>query len=127
MHFSKRAVAAGELLLVFPAALFMTAAIARSLQPIEYEPARTAQRIFDWYGARPHISLWVLLIALPLAVVVSGCVSLVHSWSEESQLREAARQTIAAVRAHLATLLVAVATLTAGGILAFIVLHLLTG
>jgi len=117
--------AAAELLLVFPAALFMTAAIVRSLQPIEYEPARTAQRIFDWFGARPHMSLWVLLIALPLAVVIGGCVSLVRSWSYDSQLREAARQTVAAVRAHLATLLVAVATLTAGGILAFLVLHLL--
>jgi len=117
--------AAAELLLVFPAALFMTAAIVRSLQPIEYEPARTAQRIFVWFGARPHMSLWLLLIALPLAVVISGCVSLVRSWSNDSQLREAARQTVAAVRAHLATLLVAVATLTAGGILAFLVLHLL--
>lgn len=125
MNRSKRVVAAAELLLIFPAALFMTAAIVRSLQPIEYEPARTAQRIFDWYGARPHVSLWVLLIALPLAVVISGCVSLVRSWSSESQLREAVRQTIAAVRANLATLLMAAATLTAGAILAFIALHLL--
>lgn len=117
--------AAAELLLVLPAAFFMTAAIVRSLQPIEYEPVRTAQRIFDWYGARPHVSLWVVLIALPLAVVISGCVSLLHSWSHESQLREAARQMLVAVRAHLATLLVAVATVAAGGILAFIAVHLL--
>ena len=62
-----RSVAALELLLVFPAVLFMTALFARNVQPPQYEPAHTAQQIVDWYAARPHIGLWVLLIALPLA------------------------------------------------------------
>jgi hypothetical protein len=126
MNLFKRAIAATEMLLIFPAALFMTALFVRNLQPQQYEPARTAQRIVTWYAARPRLGLWVLLIALPLAVLVSGCGTLLRRWSDEVELRQAARQTLAAIRAHLATLLVAGATLTAGGILAIVALHMLT-
>lgn len=122
----KRTIAATELLLVFPAALFMTALFVRNLQPLQYEPAHTAQRIVAWYSLRPHLGLWVLLIALPLAVLVMGCATLLRSWSTEAQLREATRQTLVAIRAHLSTLLVAGATLTAGGVLAIVALHVLT-
>lgn len=122
----KRAIATTELLLVFPAALFMTAVFVRSLQPLEYEPAHTAQRIVDWYAVRPRIGLWVLLIALPLAVLVTGCGTLLRAWNREMELRQAARQTLGAIRAHLATLVVAAATLTAGGILSIVALHMLT-
>jgi hypothetical protein len=122
----KRAIAATDLLLIFPAALFMTALFVRNLQPLQYEPAHTAQRIVTWYADRPRIGLWVLLIALPLAVLISGCGTLLHIWSHEAELRQAAWQTLAAIRAHLATLLVAGATLTAGGILAIVALHVLT-
>jgi hypothetical protein len=126
MNTAKRAIAAAELLLVFPAALFMTALFVRNLQPLQYEPARTAQRIVDWYAVRPRIGLWGLLIALPLAVLLTGCGTLLRNWSADVQLREAARQTLAVIRTHLATLLVAGATLTAGGILAIVALHMLT-
>ncbi len=122
----KRAIAATELLLIFPAALFMTALFVRNLQPLEYEPAHTAQRIVTWYSGRPHIGLWVLLIALPLAVLITGCVTLLRNWRDNVALRQAARFTLAAIRAHLAILLVAGATLTAGGILAIVALHVLT-
>ncbi|MGZ7081071.1 MAG: hypothetical protein ACXVJT_16775 [Thermoanaerobaculia bacterium] len=126
MNTIKRAVAATELLLIFPAALFMTALFVRNLQPMQYEPARTAQRIVMWYSARPHVGLWVLLMALPLAVLIIGCATLLRSWNGDAALRQSARQTLAAVRAHLTTLLVAVATLTAGGVLAIVALHVLT-
>ncbi|MGZ7032434.1 MAG: hypothetical protein ACXVIJ_10725 [Thermoanaerobaculia bacterium] len=126
MNTIKRAVAATELLLIFPAALFMTALFVRNLQPMQYEPAHTAQRIVMWYSARPHVGLWILLIALPLAVLVIGCTTLLRSWNDDAALRQSARQTLAAVRAHLTTLLVAVATLTAGGVLAIVALHVLT-
>ena len=126
MNIAKRAIAATELLLIFPAALFMTALFVRNLQPLQYEPAHTAQRIVTWYAARPRIGLWVLLIALPLAVLVTGCGTLLRRWSDEVELRQATRQTLAAIRAHLATLLVAGATLTAGAILAIVALHMLT-
>ena len=44
----------------------------------------------------------------------------------EAELRQTARQTLAAIRTHLATLLLAVATLMAAGILAIVALHVLT-
>jgi hypothetical protein len=126
MNMPKRAIAATELLLVFPATLFMAALFVRNVQPLQYEPAHTAQRIVMWYAARPHIGLWVLLIALPFVVLVTGCGTLLRSWSDEVKLRQATLQTVAAIRAHLAALLVAGATVTAGGVLAIVALHVLT-
>ncbi len=126
MHTIKRTVAATELLLIFPAALFMTALFVRNLQPRQYEPARSAQQIVMWYAARPHLGLWVLLIALPLAVLGTGCLTLLRAWREDPDLRQVARQTLAVVRAHLALLLIAATTLMAGGILAIVALHVVT-
>jgi hypothetical protein len=119
----KRVIAAMELLLIFPAGLFMTALFVRNLQPQQYEPARTAERIVTWYSIRPHIGLWVLLMALPLAVLLIGCGTLARSWNTDVELRQATRHTLAAIRPHLAMLLVAAATLAAGGILAIVALH----
>ena len=126
MNTIKRAIAATELLLVFPAALFMTALFVRNLQPAQYEPAHTARRVVDWFSARPHLGLDLFLIALPFAALVFGCVTVLRSWRGDAQLRQAGRETLAAVRAHLATLLIAGATLTAGGILAIVALHMMT-
>jgi hypothetical protein len=126
MNLPKRAIAATELLLIFPAALFMTALFVRNLQPLQYQPAHTAERIVTWYAVRPRIGLWGLLIALPLAVLVTGCGTLLRSWSDEVELRQATRQTLAAISAHLATVLVAGATFTAGGVLAIVALHMMT-
>jgi hypothetical protein len=126
MNIFKRAIAAMELLLIFPAGLFMAALFVRNLQPPEYEPARTAERIVRWYSARPHVGLWVLMMALPLVVLVAGCGTLLRSWNTDVELRRAAGQTLAAVRAHFAVLLVAAATLAAGGILAIVALHAVT-
>ena len=126
MNLPKRTIAATELLLIFPAALFMSALFARNLQPPQYQPAHTAERVVAWYAERPRIGLWGLLIALPLAVLVIGCGTLLRSWSDEVELRQATRQTLAAIRAHLAVLLVAGAVLTAGGVLAIVALHMLS-
>lgn len=126
MKLAKYTIATTELLLIFPAALFMTALFVRNLQPQQFEPAHTAQQIVTWYAARPRIGLWVFLIALPLAVLVTGCGTLLRRWSNDVELRQAARHTLATVRAHLATLLVAGATLASGGVLAIVALHLLT-
>ncbi|MFI5181100.1 MAG: hypothetical protein ACHQPI_06900 [Thermoanaerobaculia bacterium] len=122
----ERALAATELLLIFPATLFMTALFVRNLQPQQYEPAHTAQQIVLWYAARPHVGLWVFLMALPFTVLVIGCATLLRTWNAEVELREAARQTFAAIRLHLATLIVALTTIAAAGILATVALHVLT-
>lgn len=48
------------------------------------------------------------------------------SWRSNAELRQAALESLAAVRAHLATLLIGGATLAAAGILAIVALHVAT-
>ena len=123
----KPSVAAAELLLLFPAALFMGSLVVRSLQPTQYEPAHTAQRIVDLYASSVHIGLWLLLIAFPLIVLATGCITLRRAWNGNPELRQATMRTFDSVRAHFATLIVAIATLAAGVILAIVALHVLAG
>lgn len=122
MKLSQRAIAGAELLLVFPACLFMLALFARNLQP---EPAHTAEKIVAWYAARPGVGLWGLLIALPLLALAAGGGMLLHAWQGDAELRRAAWRILAAGRARLAMLVIAAATLVAGGVLAIVALHLL--
>jgi hypothetical protein len=119
-----RIIAAIQLVLIFPAALFMTALLLRSLQPLQYEPAHSAQQVVMWYAGRMW-TLWILLLALPITVLVTGGATLLRSWNRDTALPSAARQLLAVVRAQFAMLLVAAATLTAGGILLIVVLHML--
>ena len=126
MNTIRRPVALLELLLVFPAVLFMTALFARSVQPVQFEPAHTAQQIVDWYAARPHVGLWLLLIALPLLVFGIGLATLLRAWGGDSEFRNGTLQAVALVRSHLSALAIAVATAAAGGILTIVALHLLT-
>jgi len=121
-----RTVAAIEVLLISPGALFMTALFVRNLQPLQCEPARTAQQIVDWFAARPHLGLWGFLISLPFAVLVTGSMSVLRRWAEDVELRRAMRQLLAIVRAHVAVLLTATLTAAAGLILAIVAMHLLT-
>jgi len=123
----KRAIAATELLLIFPAALFMTALFLREIQPEQFEPAHTAKLIVSWYATGPvWLTLWILLMAMPLAVLFIGGATLLRSWRNDAELRQAARQTLGTVRSHLATLLIATAALAAGCILAVVALHAVT-
>ena len=126
MKTTLRSIAALELLFAFPAVLFFTALFARSIQPLQYEPAHTAQHIVNWYAARPHVGLWILLIALPLAVVVIGSLSLFREWHRNNELRDATFKTIGFIRSQAPTVLIAGATATAGVILAIVALHVLT-
>ncbi|MGD0367618.1 MAG: hypothetical protein ABSA94_09165 [Acidobacteriaceae bacterium] len=122
----RRALATLELALIFPASLFMTALFVRNLQPQQFEPARTAQRIVTWYAARTRLGLWLFLIAFPLAVLVIGAASLMRSWRADPALRTAAFECAAAIRRHFAVLVVALATATAAVILSIVALHMIT-
>ena len=102
----------------------MAALLVRELQPMQYEPARTAQRIVMWYAGRQW-TLWVLLIALPFAVLVIGCTALLRIGNGNVERPHGAQQTLAAIRAHQTTLFVAAATLAAGGVLVIVALHML--
>jgi len=119
-----RIIAVMELVLIFPAALFMTALALRNLQPLQYEPAQSAQQLVMWYAGRMW-TLWVLLLGLPFTVLVSGCAALLLGWDRDIVLPLTARQSLAMVRAHFASLFIAATTLIAGVILAIVVLHVL--
>lgn len=121
-----RSIAAAEVVLIFPAVLFMASLFVRNLQPQQYQPAHAAQAIVDWFAARTHLGLWVLLMALPLAVLVIGAATLRANWRKDAELRQAARTVFAVVRNQWPALLVAVTTLTAAGILGIVALHVLT-
>jgi hypothetical protein len=112
----KPAVAAVQGLLLLPAVLFMGALIVRSL-PLHDELTRNAQGIVMWYAGRLR-TLWMLLIALPLAVLVAGCITLLSE-------RRTAPQLLAKISCRFATQIVAAETLMAGGVLAIVGLHVL--
>jgi hypothetical protein len=119
-----RIIAASQLVLLFPAVLFMSSLILRQLQPQQYEPAHSAQQVVLWYAARLW-SLWILLLALPIGVLFTGCATLLRGWKHDTAVASAARELLTVIRAQFAMLVVAAATLTAGGILAIVVLHML--
>ena len=120
---AKRALAAAQLLLMFPAILFMGALVVRQVSPLQHEPAHTAGRIVMWYAGRMW-TLWALLITLPLAVLVTGCVTLLRSWSNVPELRYRAQQGFAAIYADRPMLCIATMTLTAGVVLAIVAMHM---
>jgi len=66
----------------------------------------------------------VLLIALPFAVLVIGFITLARNWRDDMELPQAALQTFAAIRTD-RTMLVVAMTLTAGVVLAIVVMHML--
>jgi len=123
---TRRSLAALELLLIFPASLFMAALFVRNVQPPSYEPAHSAQRLVDWFASHTFLALDMFLIALPFAALVIGGTAVLRSWRNDAQLRNAVLQTAAIVRAHLAALLIAAATLVAAGILGIVALHVIT-
>jgi hypothetical protein len=120
MRWPTRIIAFFELLLISPAALFMTALVLRNLQS---EPAHTAQRIVMWYAGRMW-TLWVLLLALPFTVLVTGAL-LLHGRSRDLAPPNTPWRSLAMLRAHPASLFVAATTLMAASVLAIVVLHML--
>src|SRR5436309_4394915 len=95
-----------DFVLILPATLFMAALVIRNL-PM-HEMADSAQRIIMWYSRRVW-TLWVLLLALPLAVLTTGCVAL---FRDRMETPNAERQPVAIIRAQPVTLFVAVMALS---------------
>jgi hypothetical protein len=124
MNSTTRAIAATQALLIFPAILFMCALILRQVSPFQHEPVYTSQQIVMWYAGRMW-TLWVLLITLPLAVVVTGCLTFLRSWSKDRELPENVQEwSSAAIHADPVMLFVGALTLTAGVILAIVAVHM---
>lgn len=122
----KRSLAAIELLLIFPATLFMLALFLRNVQPAPFQPAETARHVVDWFAARPRIGLQLFLIALPFSALVIGAASTLRTWRRDQRLRQVAADTLAPLRTHASFLLIAAATLLAAAILSIVALHILT-
>ena len=119
-----RVIAVMELVLIFPAVLFMIALVLRNLHPLQSEPARSAQQLVMWYAGRMW-TLWFLLLGLPLIVFVSGCAELRRSYDRDVVRPLTSQKSLAMVRAQLSSLFIAATTLIAGVILAIVVLHVL--
>jgi hypothetical protein len=117
---NKRIIAVTELVLIFPAALFLAAVVARYLQPLQY----AAQQIVTWYAGRQW-TLWVLLIGLPFAALFTGCVTLLWNANGGPKESQSAKQSSTPIYAQLPTRIIAAATLAAGLILAVVALHML--
>lgn len=126
MNTCKRFIATLELLLIFPAALFMAALFMRNVQPPPYEPAQTAGHIVDWFAARPHLGLDVLLIGMPFAALLIGCATALRAWRNDERVRQAALEMVLIIRAHVAALIIVGTTLLAAGILSIVALHMIT-
>jgi len=73
------------LLLALPALLLLTSALMRGLQPVQDEPAHTADAIFAWF-----VSLragQVVLVVAPLIALVLGLVAVWRRLAEDGDLR----------------------------------------
>jgi hypothetical protein len=120
----KRTLAAVHLLLISPAALFLVAVIMDQLLPSQKQPALTAQHIVMWYAERVW-TLWILLLALPLSALISGCVSLLRDSRGSTQVASVPQKALAALRPAGARTSVAVTTVTAAVIVGIVILHML--
>jgi hypothetical protein len=118
-----RIIAALELTLILPAALFMVALVVRHMQALPFASADFAQQIVMWYSERVW-PLWVFLIAMPFAAFIAGCATLLGDWARDVELQNVTRQTLVVIRAHPVRLLLAATTLTAACILAIVALHM---
>ena len=116
-----RLIAATQLVLIFPAALFLTAVLVRTGGG-QYDLAHVAEQIVGWYAARMW-TLWLLLLALPLAALVAGCGARLRKWSY-AEHADSAPHSLATISAPAATLFVAAMTLISAGILAVVVMHM---
>jgi hypothetical protein len=118
-----RTIAFLQLMLIFPAALFMASLVVRSLGPLRYELAHTAQQIVMWYAER----LWtlkVLLFALPCMALLTGSVTL-RSRNRGTEQHDTQRS-LASDRPGWPMRLVSVTTVASAGILAIVGFHALT-
>jgi len=120
----KRFSAVAELLLLLPASLFLASLFVQHLEPVP--PAQAAQHLVQWFSTHVVLGLYVFLVALPFAAFLIGCASVLRSWQSTEGIRRAVQEMFAAVRGHMANLLIAGATVLAGGILAIVAMHLIT-
>lgn len=115
-------------LLVLPATFFLAAAALRLLQPRQFQPARACWAVFEWTAAHfTHLDAAIVFLALPAAAMLDSGVALLREWRSNAALRQDAAAAFALVRRRYGTLCLVAALLTAGGVLTFVVDHLMVG
>ena len=72
------------------------------------------------------LGLYVFLIAMPLAAFIVGCAIVLRSWQSDAEFRRATLEIFATARVHVSSLLIAGATMIAGGILVLVAMHMIT-
>jgi NhaP-type Na+/H+ or K+/H+ antiporter len=92
----------------------------------EVQPLAQTGRLVEWFSHHVVLGLYVALIAMPLAAFVGGGAMVLRSWRSDAEFRRATLEIVTTVRAHVASLLIAGATLMAGGILAIVAMHMIT-
>lgn len=116
-----------EWVMVLPATIFLAAGVLRSLQPAEYEPARTSWVIFNWAGAHiTKVGAAILFLALPALVLAIGWGVMMRAWVRDEAFRDGVREAMATLRRYASVVFVAGATALAGAIFVFAVVHMLT-
>lgn len=80
-------IAAAAAVLIAPAILFAAVAVGRVLQPVQYQPARAAELIFEAFAALPGPLLFALLIGAPLVALALAVVVLRSSLQADASLR----------------------------------------
>lgn len=117
----KRTIAATELLVIIPATLFIIALFMREVQP-----QLQTGLLVDWFSRHTVLGLYVFLVAMPFAALVTGGTALFRTWRNDVKMRQDVLKTLVLVRTHLATLFIAMATLMSVVILAVVALHMIT-
>lgn len=120
----KRIIAMAEVVLILPAALFMSALAVRGLRSPQHEPTGPAHQIVKWFTVRAW-TFPVLLVRLPCVVLATGCATLLWIWYDDRASRRTAPPAGAPLRVNAATVAIVATTLTAGYILAVIAMHML--
>jgi hypothetical protein len=118
-----RLIAVLQLVLIFPASLFMTALVVRNFGPLQYEPAHAAHQLVMWYAGRLW-TLWVLLFALPCVVLVVGFAALRTAIRDIGQ-HNSRPPPPALMRPLWPIRCISVTTVASAGILAIVISHVL--
>lgn len=124
MSLTNDVIAVWALALVCPAVVFVAALSLRQPQPLESEPARTAERIVNWFAAHSQFGLWVVLLLLPLSAFILGSAALLRTWGDNPHLRDYTWRALSAIPAHWPAVSIGGATLLSAGVLTMITAHL---
>ena len=117
-------------LLVLPAVTFLSAALVRSLQPVEYQPARAAQAVFDWFAALPSPAVGLLLWLAPAAALVVAVTAAGRRLRTDASARADLVAFLEGWRRILhqpALVLAALALVASAGVLGFAIVHSIAG